>query len=547
MLTELHISNFAIIEQQTISFGAGLNVISGETGAGKSIILSAIELILGGRPKAHFIRDGSDALEVQAIFSLEGIEPEVRRSLPDLVEGSELAISRTVNRAGKGKVYLNGRLATVGLLAEVVGRLVNICGQGQHISLLEPSYHLMMVDEFAKNGALRAEYTALYDEWRKALARLEEVEERFARSALRQAELEATIEELESLQLAPGLRDELEGRVRALANAERIMQGCQSIAGALEDEGVLTQLAAVSGSLHELAKLDQRLLPYCELLGSARAELAELAGDLSSHAAKVELSEEALDELRERLATLARLERKYRCGEEGLIKILELAREERKLLEEGADLDKLRAKLASLEAQACDSAARLGESRRRAADALASQVAAELADLSMTHAKLGARIEPAPLGPSGAEKLELEISTNKGESFKPLRQIASGGELARIMLVLKKIFRERTGVNVLVFDEVDTGISGSVARAVGEKLRALSRFSQVICITHLAQVASLADVHLLVGKKVGERTISIVKELGSEEKVEEIARMLAGYSVTQAARESARELLASKT
>lgn len=547
MLLDLHIKNVAIIEEQTISFGRGLNVISGETGSGKSILLSALEFLLGAKPKSHLIRTGEDELEIQAQFDLSSLPDSVRSELPDLAQCDELALSRTLNRSGRGKVFINGKLSTVTMLSDLTAKLINICGQNQHIRLLEPRFHLALVDGFGGYTELVERYTAAYGEWRRQSDLLAEREARLEKNALRQAELEFITEELRKAAITPGLRAELEDRVKVLGRSEGLITGARELLEALRADGGLFDLLSSSGGrLAELQKLDGSLESLASRFRAARAELEEVEADLESYADRLEVNPEDLEALRERLAEVARLERKYRTHDNGLVELLQRSEGELADLQSDAGLEELRNQVGALYTVAANLAAELTEQRLKAGKRLAREVEKELAELNMAGAKLELRLEPGELGPQGRDKGEIFLATNKGEPLLELRRIASGGELSRIMLVLKKILKDRSGVNVLVFDEVDSGVSGGVARAVGQKLKQLATHSQVICITHLAQVASLADQHFLVGKRVGKRTVSVVRELSEEERIEEIARMLAGYEITPAARESARELVTSK-
>lgn len=546
MLSELVIRNFAIIDEQSITFKPGLNVLSGETGAGKSIILSALEMILGGKPRAQFVRSGCDTAEVQALFSLEQLPQSARELLPDLAREDELVVTRTLSAAGRGKVYLNGRLATVGMLGEIVSRLVNVCGQNQHVRLLDTQYHRELLDGFAAHDRLLNDYRGAYREWRDLSAHLKDVEENLARNADRRAELETLVEELSAVGLRPGLRDELEGQISKLANAEQIIRGASAVTEAVEREGgPLEQLNALESELRALERLDPGLSVLSGAFFDAVAALEQFNTDLGRYVLGVELNEEQLENLRERLATLARLSRKHRCNESGLEDLFNQAQRELTMLEQAIDIDGLRERARAADGALQRKAGELSTSRRAAGKALVRSAQQELRELALIDARFAVNVESETPAADGADRVEFMISTNKGEPPRALRQVASGGELSRIMLVLKKVLRERSGVSVLVFDEVDSGVSGSVARAVGEKLRAIAEDSQVICITHLPQVASLANAHFLVEKNSsGARTVSRIRELTGEERVEEIARMLAGFKITAASRASARELLA---
>ncbi|MDC0357916.1 DNA repair protein RecN [Oligoflexia bacterium] len=548
MLCELNISNFVIIENQTISFGDGLNVISGETGSGKSIVLQALELILGGRSKPRYIRKGADSWEIQALFRLDNIPRHIFDELPDIVRHDELVVSRSMNSAGRGKVYINGRLGTVSLLEEITRKIINICSQGQHVRLLDPKYHLELVDGFAGCREVLERYQDLYRDWKEADSYLQQLREKAEQNLLRRAELEFLVEELGAINLYPGVRQGLEAEVQKNSNAEALIRSANNISEQCNEEsGLFANLGSIGSELGELEKVDgEGISEILELFHSAQAQLQELDGSLNDYVSKIDINEAKLEELRERLAELARLERKYKTDDEGLQKLLELAQAELVLFDNVENIDALAKEVEQKLAKAAQCAKELTRLRKAAARRLASSVQAELGELNMIDAQLSNTFEKCELGPKGQDRVEICIATNKGEPARPLRQIASGGELSRIMLVLKKVLREQSGVNVLIFDEVDSGVSGPVARAVGHKLKALAEQSQVVCITHLAQVASLAKHHFLVDKKVGARTKSVISELTEQEKVDEIARMLAGYKITSASRESARELLSSK-
>lgn len=545
MLVELKIANFAIIEEQSVLFGPGLNVLSGETGAGKSIILSALELILGGRPRPHAVRHGADALEVEALFDLTRVNERTVAELPDCAQGEELSIVRTVGANGRGRVYINGRIGTVALLEEVVSRLVNICGQSQHVRLLDPAYHLTLLDSFADNEALLLDYTKRYAEYRTIADRLHSREADQRRLRLRREELSQTVKELTAIELVEGMRQSLEERVSRLGNAERLLAGVQTAEQVLtDDQGVLASLRSATHQLSELGRLDGALGSIGEQLTTAQLMIREAVRDLDAYAASLDVDEQQLERLRDQLAEVARLERKYRTNDAGLVTLLREVSDELTKLEDEEDTEALQEKLHYAFIAADQIATALSQRRTAAGKELSATIERELAEVNMKGARLVVDYATLPeLASTGRERAEFLLSSNKGEALRPLRQIASGGELSRILLVCKKVLRDRSGVNVLVFDEVDTGISGGVARAVGLKLKALARDSQVICITHLPQVASLADTHLLVTKIQDERARSVVRVLSEEERVTEIARMLAGAEITRAARESARELL----
>lgn len=548
MLRELYIKNFAIIEEQCISFGPGLNVISGETGAGKSIILGALELALGGKAKPALIRSGEDGLEVSALLDLSELSENSLRELPEIAIGDELAVVRTLNAGGKGKIYINGRLASLAMLNDIMGRLVNICGQNQHVRLLDPKYHLELVDGFAGNEKILPRYRELYREFKRLEKVLSNFEEARQKREQHREDLLLLVEDLSSVEICPGIREQLENEVKRLANGERLIGAAHSITRLFdEDPGLYSSLREMGLQLVEIMKLDESAAALQELFEASKMNLEEFERELRRYASGIELNEELLTLKREHLARIASFERKYHTNDAGLVELLSRSKEELEELGKDSDETLLRKEHDSVFAELSDVASRLSSARKTAGDLIAKEVSKELSELNMKGASLDVVQIREALGPDGIDKLEILISTNKGEAMKALRDIASGGELSRILLVLKKILRDKSGVNVLVFDEVDSGVSGSVARAVGEKLLALADHSQVICITHLAQIASLAEHHLYVEKEVGKRTKSIVRELSAEERVEEVARMLAGHTITKASRESARELLNAKS
>ena len=546
MIQELFIENFAIIEKQQVSFHGGLNVISGETGAGKSVVLQAIELLLGARAKGQMIRTGAEEWKLQALFDLRSLSPEERSQFPDCVDDDDLVVSRTMTQDGKGRVYVNGELATVGLLEKIMKRLINVCGQGHHIQLLEPAYHLELIDRAGGLLEQRAQYQRCYQEWatlHKEVADAEALREEHER---KRSELEFIVEELSGLTLYEGRREELEASVKRGGGHEKILGLGEQLTELVDGEqGLSALLTLVNRDVAQMRRYDDSVAILEEPAVLMQDAVQEFSTALHRYLSSLEIDEQTLEEQRDELALLARLSRKYSTDCKGLAALGEEAEASLAGLGDDRMLEKLRSERDEAATRMFKEAGQLRKKREKQAATLSKSVAKELGELNMPDARLEARwsdCEPTVLG---TERVEFYISTNKGEELRPLRKVASGGELSRITLILKKLLNDRSGINVMVFDEVDTGISGKVARAVGEKLKELSENSQVICITHLPQVASLADAHLLVQKESGARTVSVIHELSESERVDEIARMLSGFSVTDASRESARELLAS--
>lgn len=549
MLSELTVSNFAIIERQTLSFHDAFNVISGETGAGKSIILNALEFILGGKASLNLIRSGSEQMEVQALFDLTEIPQAIRSELPEIVgDGDELVVSRTLPREGRSKVLINGRLGTVALLEEIVGKLVNICSQHHQTKLLDPRFHLDLLDGFAGVEPLCERMREAHREWASARAELAKLREAQSRGQERRAELEETLLDLDSLpNLKPGRRSELEAYIKRIGNFERLgRSGQQAIELLSGEDGVSERLRELSGILADMSKYDPATAPIATQFDEARELLSRSDIAIARYVNGLDVDASTLEEYREELSNLARLERKYRADDLGLCALQTKARHDLSLLGGGEGMQKLEKDVEARLARVTSVGLELRKARQTAAKKLAAAVAEDLKELNMRDASVLVRFTESEPTPTGIDKVDFLFSANKGVSHGALSQIASGGELSRIMLVLKKILRERSGVNVLIFDEVDTGISGGVARSVGRMLKDISGQSQVICITHLPQVASLSDKHFLVEKEVGDRAVTVVRALTEGEKVDEIARMLAGFTITEASRASARELIESR-
>jgi DNA repair protein RecN (Recombination protein N) len=550
MLTELTISNFAIIDRQSLSFHPGFNVISGETGAGKSILLHALEFILGGKGSPSLIRTGADSLEVQALFDLTAIPEVVRAELPDIVgEGDdELVVSRTLPREGRGKVLINGRLGTVSLLEEIVRKIVNICSQHHQTKLLDSRFHLELLDGFCGCSELAEAMRDAHRRWTEKRLELERLQEARAKGAVRREDLEAVIAEMSAIaKLKAGRRAELEREIKRIGNAERLISvGQRALELMSGDEGITLGMKELAGSMQELVRLDSGAAPIFSEFESVRDALSRSEISISRFVNSLDVDAETLESLREELSEIARLERKHRTDDAGLVVLRDAAQRELDAISGGEGYGELEREVAALLDAVMKAGKELRKVRTAGAKQLCKAVAQDLAELNMRDATLDVRLTECDPSPTGLDRVDFLISTNKGQPYAPLAAIASGGELSRVMLVLKKILRERSGVNVLIFDEVDTGISGGVARSVGQMLKEISGRSQVVCITHLPQVASLSDRHFLVNKEVGDRAITVVKQLSEDEKVDEIARMLAGYKITEASRASARELIGSK-
>lgn len=553
MLTDLNIRNFAIIDRLHVRFGSGFNVLSGETGAGKSILLGAVGLLLGARARADDIRTGEDESAVEALFE---IDEQTAAELAPLFEegaidfdGSEVLIRRLVSRNGKNRVFLNGALVTLGQLQSVAEKLVTIYGQHEHQSLLKSENHLKLLDDFAGSGPLLACYRKAYENLRQAredLARLETGErERRQRIDL----LSFQSSEIAAAHLQEGEDDELETEKRLLQHAEKLtaatLGGFDLLYG--EDGAVCEVVDQAAASLEALLDVDSRLGDFAGVLRSTQYSLEDVAAQLRSYSEALTFDPQRLDEVENRLAVLAGLKRKYGST---VADILAYRDQIDKELSELEDIDESRAQVAArieqCEKDVRDCGEELSARRRQAALDLARKVEHELTDLAMGQARFEIRCAPLDdFSANGLEKVEFFLAPNPGEEARPMARIASGGELSRIMLALKRAAPGHE-TQTLIFDEVDAGIGGVTATRVGEKLRSLASEQQVLCVTHLPQVAAFADRQYLIAKsEVDGRTRTEVELLDEQGRVREMARMLGGARTTERSLEHARELISS--
>lgn len=548
MLTELSIRNVAIIDHLQLSFGPGLNLLTGETGAGKSIIIDALTLVCGGRASADLIRTGEEEATVEALFDLSGL-PGLQAQLQEagLEAGDELLIKRTINRSGRNRVYLNGSLATLGQLADIGRQLVTIHGQHESQGLLRPEYHLVLLDAFAGTSELRQRVAAAFEQWKQITERLAHFDEQERDTARRIDLLAYQVEEIAAAELKSGEEEELEERQRLLANAERLACTTGSAYEALYggDQALLGELKRVTAAMREAAAVDAALAPLHSLLDEGYLLLEDAALQLRDYAARIEADPEQLKQVDDRLDQLIRLKRKYAPTVEEVMALgAALAAELEELQGRCRSRDELQQELAGQRTTLERLGAELGEKRRAAGVELEQQLAEETRQLAMPHAVVQVAFEPlAEPRSSGFEKVELLFSPNPGEPPRPLAKVASGGELSRLMLAFKQVLPEGEAPT-MVFDEVDTGVGGAVAGVVGRKLRNLATGQQVFCVTHLPQVAAWAMQHIRVEKLVGNgRTSTLVTLLDEPGRVQEVARMLAGEQISDAALQHATEMI----
>ena len=551
MLTQITISQFTVVDTLDVEFGRGMTVLTGETGAGKSIILDALGLCLGDRADTGMIRPGADRAELTANFDLSGI-PAARawlaeRDLDSSDDGRECLLRRTLNREGRSRAYINGRPSTLEDVARLGELLIDIHGQHAHQSLLRRAFQRDLLDQFAGAGALRARAAELAEKWRHTREQLQALEGMQREQADREQLLRYQVGELEALALRSGETTELEDEQRRLSNADTIQRDVGEAITAAEtaERGAREALRALDPGMHGT----DAVASIRDLLDSSAIQLGEVRSELEHYLADCDSDPARLAEVEARLDDVYTLARKHRVDAEALPARHEV------LVSELAELDSsderlagLRAALDDLEARYREAAAELSAARRSGAQRLEKAVARLLGKLSMSNCRFRIALPPRPSQqphPLGAEDIELQISTQPGADAQSLTRIASGGELSRISLAIQVAAAAQTHVPCMVFDEVDVGIGGAVAEVVGRLLADMAGKSQVLCVTHLPQVAAQGDRHLRIVKKGrGKALASDLALLRDDERVEEIARMLGGVKITDSTRAHAREMLA---
>ncbi|MCA9482429.1 MAG: DNA repair protein RecN [Nitrospina sp.] len=562
MLEELRIQHFAIIDQLEVAFGPGLNVLTGETGAGKSIIIGALNLVVGGRADTDSIRTGSESATVEAVFQISDADTTAWLNAQGIdAEDRTLIVRRVLSLKEKNRVFLNGAAVTVAQLADLGRRLVDIHGQHDHQSLFHPETHVELLDRFGNLESARASFDNAYRIWQDLAQRLRQIEKNQADRLQRQDLLSFQIGEIDAADLAPDEEEELLADKNRLRHAETLHQALDQALDALADGtgSALESLGQVRRKLEPLPNLDPALAPMEEHGNNAYYEIEALADEMRGYLKSIEFNPGRLEEIEDRLAEINGLKRKY--GND-IATILEYREQIGKELD-GLSLSEeqvaeLKQELGRAEAALAECARGLAEGREKSAQKLKKGAEKELKDLEMKNVVFEVRFDypedaagfvqfrghPVRLNPTGLGTLEFMFSPNPGETPKPLAKIASGGEISRVMLALKSLLQKQSRVPVMVFDEVDAGISGKVAEKVGHKLKKISETRQVFCITHLPQIAGLGDTHFRVHKKVeGKRTHSSIEQLDYEHRVEEIARMSGGEKITPATLEHAKEMI----
>ena len=554
MLQEISITNFAIIPELRLSFHEGMTALTGETGAGKSIIIDALGLLAGGRGSSDYIRQGADKCILEGLFEWpkqEGFEA-LMEELGIESDGSNLIVRRDMSLAGKNVCRVNGHIVTLANLRRVGSYLVDIQGQNEHQELLQPESHLVLLDRFGDSTFQQKKraYQEAYQAYRELERKVRKIQQNEKNYVQRIDMLNFQQEEIAAAQLEVGEEEKLREERDKLSNYQKIVDGLATAYGALS-EGEQSSLDGVGMAVSEIqsiAHLDSEYEAIFDNIQSAYYLLQDAVGDMSRQIDLLELDENRLEEVTQRMETIRQLKRKYGDSVEAILAYYEEITEELDSSDftEG-QLDKMKNELTQKEEWALQCAEELHQARKAIASDLEQSILRELKSLYMENTEFEVRFSTQANGrldEQGFDIVEFYITTNPGEPLKPLVKVASGGELSRVLLALKTIFSSEQGVTSIIFDEVDTGVSGRVAQAIADKILKISKYSQVLCITHLPQVAAVADYQYYIVKEVvGGRTQTSVAELAAAERENEIARMLAGSEITPLTIEHAKELL----
>lgn len=550
MLQELYIHSFAIIEEIHCRFDGGMTALTGETGAGKSIIIDAVGLLAGERASLDMIRYGAPKAMIQGLFSIESAQLQKRiEELGIEMEENQLLIQRELFQNGKTSCRVNGRLATVGVLKQIGELLIDIHGQNEHFVLLNPEEHLTLLDQFAKEEL--ADYARMYREkyehyiaMKRELAKWMKSDKADAR---RMDMLEFQISEIQQAHLKVGEEEKLVEKQKLYAHFQTIEQALQTAGTILQAErGVVDQTADALASLKSIEQLDASYTEVFQQVQEAYYQLQDAAHTITDLLENASYDEEKLNKIEERLATLHQLKKKYGDTEEAIIRYAQEAQEELEQMESKEErIQQLQKELVETRREALLIAKEVSRVRQEVAKRLTAAIHQELSELYMEKVQFEVRFEKATqLLSTGIDSVEFYVATNVGEPLKPLAKIASGGELSRLTLALKSIFASNRAIQTIIFDEVDTGVSGRVAQAIAHKMKYISQFAQVLCITHLPQVASAAHQQYRIEKEeYDERTHTKLTLLDEEKRIEEVARMLSGETMTSLTMEHAKELL----
>ncbi|OIN97537.1 DNA repair protein RecN [Candidatus Desantisbacteria bacterium CG1_02_38_46] len=534
MLKGLNIENFAIIDNLSLKFDGGLNVFTGETGAGKTIIIEALSLILGEKVETALIRTGEEKAVISTLFDLNG---------------DEIFIKREITSAGRGICYINEKIVSLNALKEIGNTLVDIHGQHEHQSLLKPDKHIDLLDRFGELQTRQEKITEIYNELKKREKRLDELKTLEKESETLRELFQFQVDEITGANLSEGDDVKIEKERLVLSSFQKLTEGVSGIYQELfESEGaIIDRLKKIAGQLQDIAPLDESIKGFLKSIDEASLSLQEFASELRKYRDGLEYDPQRIEVLTEKQDFIQKLKRKYGTT---IREILDFKKEvEQKLKDISSrkeEIEKLTTEVTQLKEKCLKESQELSKKRKMAAGKLEENIEKELADLEMKKTKFKVQISESELGPKGIDRIEFLLSPNLGEDLRPLVKIASGGEMSRIMLALKSILLNADEIPVMVFDEIDLGIGGKTASSVGAKMKALSSKKQIICITHLAQIAAFGNSHFKVEKSVEKgRTKTEVNELNGDERVKEIARMISGDKITSTSLKHAKELLES--
>ncbi|OGP92651.1 MAG: DNA repair protein RecN [Deltaproteobacteria bacterium RBG_16_48_10] len=552
MLQELRIRNLAIIDSLDISLSQGLNILSGETGAGKSIILNAVQLLLGGKATEEMIRGSEEEGSVEALFDVSGNRKVLVRAREKFSsstgrEEDSLVLRRTLSRSGRGKAFINGNLSTLGMLSEMGEDLLSLYGQHEHQSLQRVETHIDILDEFGGLRGLREEFQNLFQEFAGLSEEIQGMREEQEKRAKERELMIFQSREIETSGLQTREEEALKEEQRILAHAQKLIGFVHASEEMLygEEGSALDKIQAILHQSREMVAMDPSLSPLIKTMESSLIQLEEVARAFRDYGRRVEINPERLEAVEDRLEEIDRLKRKYGSTVETVLLFKKEIDDKLGTFTFNEErLSELENRLKPLEQKVLDLSKRLSEERKNISTELRKSIEKELGSLGMKKAVFQVQMSPLPLSIKGMDRVEFLISPNIGEEVKPLAKIASGGELSRMMLAMKRILSKVGGRQVLIFDEVDSGIGGAIAEVVGKKLKELSKDHQVICVTHLPQIACYADSHYSVRKEVkGGRTLTRVDWLEKERVIDEIARMLGGVKVTEKTRAHAKEMI----
>ena len=547
MLSLLHIENIAVIESADISFDRGFNVLTGETGAGKSIVIDAISAILGERAYRDMIRTGAAKASVRAVFTDVPEYPWFSENGVDY--DPETVIQREIYLDGKNICRVNGSLVSVSILRKLGIQLINIHGQHDSASLFDEENHLAFLDAFADNQSLRESYSQAYQKVTELRREIDSLTMDESEKLRRMETLKYQIGEIEKAQLEPGEDEALEQRRKLLQNAEKLSSGLeeatQCLYGGEDTDGAAGLLAQAEHALARLGRFSDSFQSIHDRVADLMYQVQDAAEEVRDTRDSLNYSADELEQIESRLDVIHKLRRKYGVTCEDILAYLEKAKRELDEIEFADDhLERLKVKLKKAEKTAWDQALALRKNRQEKAELLSQRILTELSQLDMPRVQFSCRFQELELTPNGADGVAFYMSANAGEALKPMSKVASGGELARIMLAMKNVLAEKDQVNTLIFDEVDTGVSGRAAQKVAEKLRSVASHKQVLCVTHLPQLAALADTHLLIAKSERDgRTYTSVTPLDLEGRKRELARIIGGANITQTTLKSAEEML----